>query len=149
MDMSYYKFRPFTRHSLVLLVGGFMIFVYGFVIHTWSPDGPRAASIELALKLAPLGFWGTLWSLTGLLSMVSSIWPVMSEKWGYTLLTAASSGWGAIYLTGLFVPGNSLGEMGGAILWNLIAFLWWATAGLMNPEKVIVVFEPEPTHGDG
>ena len=125
-----------------------MIFVYGFVIHTWSPDGPRAASITVALKLAPLDFWASLWSATGFFAMLSSKWPAVAEKWGYTLLTAASSGWAAVYLSGLIVPGNSLGETSGAIIWGLIAFLWWAVAGLMNPEKVIVVVEPEHTYGD-
>lgn len=148
MDVSDYKFRPFTRHSLVLLVGGFMLFVYGFVVHTWTPDGPRAASIAVALKLAPLDFWAVLWSCVGFFAMASSVWPAASEKWGYALLTAASSGWSAVYLTGLFISGNNVGEASGAIIWAVIAFLWWAVAGLMNPEKVVVVFEPEPTHGD-
>lgn len=149
MDVSCYKLRPFTRHSLVLLVSGFMMFVYGFLIHTWAPDGPRAASIGIALQIAPLSFWGALWGATGFFAMLSSMWPAAYEKWGYALLTAGSSGWSAVYLTGLFVPGNDLGELTGAVIWGLIGFLWWAVAGLINPDKVVVVFEPESTDGDG
>src|SRR5690606_16502453 len=97
-------FRPWRRHSLVLMVGGLVFALYGFNITQWHVDGPRAQGVQIAVDLVPsMTFWGSIWVFVGLLAMLSSRWPVMSENWGYAALTGWSLGWAATYFGGLIV----------------------------------------------
>ena len=145
-----YGLRPFQRHSMVLTVGGLIYILYGLVImRTWKPDGPRADAIRAGVDIFPLEVWGWMWVIVGVLSVLSARWPAYLDKWGYAVLTGFSAGWAAVYLAGLFFENNTLAESGGAIVWMLVSFLWWAIAGLMNPDRVVVIEVEVPTNGAG
>ena len=140
--------READRHSLVLLMGGLVYMIYGLIIVlTWLDDGPRASSITTITKFAPLDFWGTIWVVSGFLIIVSSRWPAMSEKWGDAALTGLAAGWGSVYFSGLFTGENNIAEAGGGLIWGLVAFLWWAVAGLtipLPPKEVLIFVDRTP-----
>lgn len=143
-----YGFRPYKRHSLVLTVAGLAYVIYGLLIlFTWEHEGPRASAISAGLSTAPLAFWGALFVLAGIVALVSSRWPAVSEKWGYVVLTGQSANWAAVYLAGLLFDNNTLAQTGGALLWGLLAFLCWALTGLMNPDDVVILEVEVPEDG--
>lgn len=136
--------RPFRRHSLVLLVSGFIYMGIGLSILTWVPYGPRWNALAVPLAVAPPEFWTGVFIFAGCLAVLSARWPVVHEKWGYSVLTGLSAGWAASYFVGYIIDqffSELLGEqsLSGGFVWALISFLWWATSGLVNPEDTIVV----------
>jgi hypothetical protein len=119
------------------MVAGVLYVLIGLSYIFGRPNTLRDASIVVLLQLLPLYGWGIVFVVVGVLTCVSSRWPPFHESWGYTILTGLSSMWMAAYLTGfLFYHAQSLS---GAILWGLVAFMWWAISGLLNPDKAGVM----------
>lgn len=141
-------FRPFRRHSLVLLVAG-LAYVFIGVTYIVTPlSHARAQALIVALHWAPINIWGSLWILVGALSIISSKWPPVVESWGYMVLTGFSAGWGATYLTGVIIGESPAGNISSAITWAMMAFMWWAISGLINPDRVaVMVVEKEVPGG--
>lgn len=140
----YFKLRPFKRHSLVLLVAGIVYVIQGFGLILTLPTSTRLEGLTVALLWFPLDFWGGVWIGVGLLATISSRWPPVFESWGYMVLTALASGWSATYLAGIVFFDTQMTNLSGVLGWGLVAFLWWAVSGLLNPDKEAVV-----THGSG
>lgn len=130
--------RPWKRHSTILMVVGFMFVLFGFGYIFSKPTEGRTASLQVILQVAPIQFWGTLFVLAGLLSMLSSKWPPLTETWGYMVLTGISSGWAATYFLGWAFFHSSVTNLGQSVVWSILAFMWWAISGLPNPEKIVV-----------
>jgi hypothetical protein len=128
--------RPWTRHSLVLLVAGAVYFSIGIVYFRTPENGPTWNALESAREWFPLHTWGFIWCLVGTLSMISSRWPPVAEKWGYMALTGLAGGWGVFYILGALFGDNGLGSTAVGLVWWLVAFLWWAISGLISPEKI-------------
>lgn len=148
LDHPKYGIRPFTQHSMVIVVGGLVYICIGLMmIMTWTYDGPRASAISAGLMVAPLGFWGSLWMFIGVAVVASSRWPNNKEKWGYTALAGMAGVWAAVYLAGLLFDNNTLSETGGAFSWGLVAFLWWAVARLANPDRTVIIEVEVPANG--
>ena len=70
----------------------------------------------------------------GGLALLSTRWPPANETWGYTTMSALATLWACAYLTAMPLGAPS-SNVGGFIVWALVAFLWWGVAGLRNPEK--------------
>lgn len=132
-------FRPFRRHSLVLLVAGLAYVFIGVSYIVIPLTHARAQALVVALHWAPIQFWGSTWMLVGALSIISSRWPPIVESWGYMVLTGFSAGWGATYLTGVIVGESPAGNLSSATVWALMAFMWWAISGLINPDRVAIM----------
>jgi hypothetical protein len=126
--------RPWKRHSLILMVGGFLYALIGFLFFQLPPNPGRESSLKVVLQVAPLEFWGSVFMFSGLLSMISSRWPPFSEKWGYMVLTGMSSGWASTYLLGVIFFDSPSGNWFQALVWSVLAFMWWAISGLSNPD---------------
>lgn len=141
---KYFKLRPFKRHSLVLLMAGTVYMLIGASYMINSLGQLQAESLVIALIWAPIKFWGGVWFGVGLLAVISSRWPPVFESWGYMVLTALSAGWSATYLMGMIVEHTPTTNLRSVAAWGLIAFLWWAVSGLLNPDK-----EAVQTHGTG
>lgn len=131
--------RPWTRHSMVLLVAGLVYVGVGLSLISNELTPGRAHSLAVALQIFPVEFWGWVWVLCGLMAVISSRWPAMAETWGYVVLTGLSSGWSATYLAGVVVTHSPRSNISSALVWGLVAFLWWAISGLVNPDKIVVV----------
>lgn len=133
----YIGMRPWTRHSLVLIVAGTVYICIG-VVYLNTPDrGPSGVSLTLARDLFPFNLWGLVWMLAGTLAILSARWPPKIETWGYMALTALSAGWGAFYILGVFfVEETTTGSLAVGFMWWLVAFLWWAISGLLSPELI-------------
>lgn len=131
--------RPWKRHSTILMVAGILYGFIGFQYITAQPSRIREASLIVVLQIAPLEFWGCVFLAAGILTSVSSRWPPFAEKWGYMVLTGLSGAWGAAYLTGVSfykAPASAISQI---ILWGLLAFIWWAISGLLNPDSTGVI----------
>lgn len=126
-------FRPWKRHSLVLLVAGFVYIATGVTFLLSDPTYDRREALHFALELMPIQGWGVVFILAGLLAIISSKWPPVSETWGYSVLTGLSAGWSAFYLTGIMFSTAPNGNLTGVLAWGLLAFMWWAISGLVNP----------------
>jgi len=134
----YWGLRPWKRHSTILMVVGFLYVLIGFLYIVSEPSKGRTQALAVVLQVAPIGFWGGVFMLAGALAMISSRWPPFSETWGYMVLTGLSAGWGATYLMGiLFFKAPSL-SYSQVLIWSILAFMWWAISGLLNPDKTAV-----------
>lgn len=129
--------RPWQRHSLVLSVAGtFYAFIgLAYVVNGTQPT--QVQNLRLALAIMPLDAWAVLWMVCGMMAIVSARWPTWSETWGYVALTLMASMWTGFYVAATLMNASTL-PISGAVVWALIAFLWWAISGLKNPI-------PEPT----
>lgn len=135
---KFWGVRPWKRHSLILTVGGFLYVVIG-ILYIRSPRSPaRDIALKVVLQVAPIEVWGSIFVLSGLLSMVSSCWPPSSEKWGYMVLTGMSSGWAATHLMGVLFFGSPSILLTQVLLWGILAFMWWGISGLSNPDVLVV-----------
>lgn len=136
--------RPWSRHGIILLVAGFIYAIVGVSYILAKPSSNRANSLEILLRIAPLSVWGGIFVLAGILTMLSSRWPIFAETWGYVVLTGLSTGWGSAYLMGILFAKAPWTNVNGFLLWGLLGFMWWAVSGLVNPEKVVVIDESRP-----
>lgn len=128
-------FRPWSRHSLVLVVAGATYMGIGIAYALTDPTS-RELRIPLALTGGSLVPWGVVFFAVGLLAILSSRWPPSSETWGYTSMSALSSLWSGFYLWGI-VLGAPLSTWSAVAIWGLVSMMWWAIAGLKNPELVV------------
>jgi hypothetical protein len=139
-------FRPWQRHGLVLMVGGLVyIFVGIAFLSVGELTEKQELSLIVALRVLPIDGWGTLFIVAGLLSCLSSRWPSFSETWGYTVLTGISAGWSSMYAAGYILGYAEIQNVTAALVWGLMAFMWWAISGLLNPPKEVVVMLNEST----
>lgn len=136
-EYEWLALRPWRRHSLVLLFAGVVYILFGVSCFTTTdiPE-PDRLMYELVLNLAPIPVWGALWFGTGLLGILSSRWPPASETWGYSALSGMATLWGSLVIASTFLGASSQALFNGLVFY-LLAFVWWAISGLVNPaEKV-------------
>lgn len=132
----WWGFRPWKRHSTILTVVGFLFVLVGISYTFGSSSQTREIALAVILQIAPIQFWGWLFILAGLSSMISAKWPLVTETWGYMVLTGLSSGWSATYLTTIIFFHAPLSNLTQVILWACLGFMWWAISGLPNPSKM-------------
>lgn len=130
--------RPWKRHSLVLMVAGIAYLCVGVTYAVTTPHRERVVALVIALKWAPMHVWGSVFIFAGVLSIISSRWPPVAETWGYMVLTGLSAGWSATYGLGVIFAHSPASNLSGCLLWGIMAFLWWAISGLLNPDKEAV-----------
>lgn len=135
-DYEWLALRPIQRHSWVLAVGGLIYIALGGVLALTDPTPQRTAGLKLALVLAPLEAWGTLWIVVGALAIVSSRWPPASKTWGYSAMTGLAACWAGVYLIGVLLLDTPGSGVTGALVYALLGFMWWAIAGLVNPDDI-------------
>lgn len=132
----YWGTRPWTRHSMVLMVAGFVYMAIGYAYFNAELTEDRREAIEVGLRWTNIQGWGIVFFLTGLSASISSRWPPVAEKWGYMVLTGLSAGWAAVYALSIIFSGSPVQNFTAVLLWGLMAFLWWAISGLLNPPAV-------------
>lgn len=131
--------RPFLRHSLVLLVAGTVYLAIGYSYLKAEPTDSRVDALYYAIKVMDYNNWGYVFMLVGVLSIISSRWPPISEKWGYFVLTGQSSAWAGFYVVGIIFHNSPVSNFSSVLSWSLIAFLWWAISGLVNPNALTML----------
>lgn len=120
------------------MVVGILYALIGFAYVTAPANKAREATLVVVLQIAPIQFWGGVFFVAGVLTSISSRWPPFAETWGYMLLTGLSAGWAAAYLLGILFFNAPTAGITAAVLWSLLAFMWWAISGLLNPDKTAV-----------
>jgi len=121
------------------MVGGSFYICTGF-IYIWStPTAARKQALIIALQWLPIEFWGSVFIVVGMMAIVSSRWPPVAETWGYMALAGFSAGWSATYALGVIFDDAPIGNLTATLQWGLLAFLWWALPGFVNPDKTVVV----------
>jgi hypothetical protein len=137
--------RPLQRHSLVLLVGGMVYIGLGWIFMTTEELSPvREATLALALEHAPLKTWGFIFVVAGILAVISARWPSFSDRWGYAILTGLASGWAGMYCLNYIFNYSHVRTLGYGMVWGLLAFMWWAISGLVNPAEIL---QEDDEHG--
>lgn len=138
MTAGLWHLRPWQRHSLVLLIGGLVYTTYGFYYLVTDDQARRGSALALAeaVALGHMAFWYTVWLIVGGLALVSTRWPPQSKTWGYTALSGLAACWGSVYLLSIVLLGAPTAGIGGALVWYLVAVLWWAISGLINPDDM-------------
>jgi uncharacterized membrane protein HdeD (DUF308 family) len=135
---KFWGLRPWKRHSTILMVAGVIYAIIGWV-YAFGPSNPlRDRALIILTQIAPVQVWGIIFLASGVATMISSRWPPLSEAWGYMLLAGISAAWCATYLLGLAFYDSSA-NLSGATLWGLLAFMWWAISGLLNPDRTAVI----------
>lgn len=137
-------FRPWQRHGLVQMVGGLAYLFLGVGFLTLGELSVRRSdSISVALSVAPVEFWAFVFIGAGALAVLSSRWPAFHDTWGYMVLVGLSAGWSGVYFTSYFLGPANINNIPYGVIWALLAFMWWAISGLVNPEKILVVEVPD------
>jgi hypothetical protein len=122
----------------VLLVAGLVYVLVGIAYIITEPRHSRDVALQIALDWWSLDAWGGVFIFSGLLAVLSSRWPPISETWGYFVLSGLSSGWAAFFATGVVFGDSPAANLSGALTWGLVGFLWWGISGLVNPTTVLL-----------
>ena len=137
--VDYWGIRKFKRHSLVLTVAGLVYMLVG-ITYIWAvPTQNRKIALAIAFEWFPIEFWGSVFIFVGLMAVISSRWPPISETWGYLPLTGLSAGWAATYAAGVIFDDSPIANLTGTLNWGLLAFVWWSISGFVSPDKTVVV----------
>lgn len=136
--------RPWKRHSLVLIVAGLVYIGIGISYILAEPTEARAQALHLAFFWLSADGWGVVFIFAGILAAISSRWPPISETWGYTVLTGLSAAWAGFYLMGIVIDESPLVNLSAVLSWGLIAFMWWAISGLVNPPVIVRLVGEDP-----
>lgn len=140
---DYLAFRPWQRHSLVVMVGGLIYIALGLSYMTMGELSERRAKVlVIALNLFPMTIWGIIFVVVGSLAVLSSRWPKFSETWGYAGLTSLAAVWSGVYLLGYIFGDAPYTNVMYGLVFGLVGFLWWGISGLLNPETVSEVVMP-------
>lgn len=126
--------RPWTRHSLVLAVAGGVYLAIGCTYFLAEPTEARHSALQIALNIASMRTWGVVWIAVGLAALLSSRWPPASKFWGYTLMATLACWWALCYFLGVALGAENQSTSGG-LVWLLVASLWLAIAGLVDPTE--------------
>lgn len=121
------------------MVAGILYTLVGVSYALSHPTPGRKQSLSFLLEIAPQQFWGGLFMLAGVLTSISSVWPPFAHTWGYMILTGLSAGWGAVYLMGMLFFSSPSTNITQVCLWGILAYMWWAISGLINPDEVVVI----------
>lgn len=135
----YLTLRPWTRHSLVLVVGGLIYIFVGLAKIITDIPSTRKDALVFALDLMPIEAWGVVFISLGLFAILTSRWPAFTKTWGYVALTSFSAAWGAFHIEGIILTDASSEALSSGLLWLFAAFMWWAVGGLVDPEPYSVV----------
>lgn len=135
----FWGLRPWKRHGLILMVSGTMYLIIGvqYIITQETPG--RRVALAAVLQVAPIQFWGGVFATCGVLAMISSRWPPVTETWGYIVLSGISAAWSTAYLAGIFWFDSPEQNTTQVMLWGGFAFMWWAVSGLLNPDRTAVI----------
>jgi hypothetical protein len=128
--------RPWRRHSFVLVVAGVVYICYGAALAAVPPSDVRLISFRLAVELMPTRAWGIVWIIVGLLAVASARWPPQSETWGYAAMSGLAAFWSAVIGLGIVFMDTPTQGITGVLVWALMAFMWWAISGLVNPDDI-------------
>lgn len=133
---SWLGLRPWQRHSLVLAVAGVVYIAIGVVYLAIGLTPDRATGLRVALRCTGGSIipWAIVWIVIGAMAITSTRWPPASKRWGYAALTSMAAMWGSIYGLGILILHTPIAGLSGAFVWYLVAFMWWAISGLMNPD---------------
>lgn len=139
LQRRYWGVRPWTRHSLVLLVAGLVYMAIGFTYYQAETSSSRELALSVILEYVEFKTWGIVFMLAGASAAISARYPPVAEKWGYMVLTGLSAGWAAAYAVGILVADSPWFNLTAVLLWSLVSFLWWAISGLLNPPAVFSI----------
>lgn len=130
--------RPWKRHSLVLAVAGVVYVAYGMNLVFGPGYASPRAGLAIPSEWFSLHAWGIVWIVVGLCAFASTRWPPASETWGYSAMSGLAAFWGAVFALGPFAQDAPLGAaIPGALIWSMVAFMWWGISGLRNPEDSV------------
>lgn len=137
-EYEWTRLRPWQKHSEVLAMAGVVYILVGlsYILIPIAPD--RRAALQVLAAHVPMRGWGVLWVSVGALALASTRWPPASKTWGYTLLTAVAALWSSAYLVGVLFLNAPPSGLLGALVWGLVAYLWYAVAGLANPDDLYI-----------
>jgi hypothetical protein len=121
------------------MVAGFGYMLNGIVYILSEPTRNSEIALVIAFEWFPIEFWGLVFVISGLIAVISSRWPPIAETWGYLPLTGLSAGWAATYAAGVILDDSPISNLSGTLTWGLLAFVWLAVPGLVNPDKTVVV----------
>lgn len=133
--------RPIRTHSLVLTVAGLVYIAIGITYLSAEPTPQRLQALKYALNFLNYNDWGYVWIFVGVLSIVSSRWPPVSETWGYMLLTGQGSAWSLFFAASIVFGEAPASNWTGVLSWGLLAFMWWAISRLVNPEVRLLLLD--------
>lgn len=136
---EWWALRPWRRHSMVLMFAGVVYIFFGLTSigsDLGGADPEVLESYKVLLAVLSLDAWGVMWIVVGCLAILSSRWPPASETWGYSALAGMSTLWGSMLSAGVLFGAPSQALSGGMV-WFLLAFIWWAISGLVNPAEIV------------
>lgn len=132
--LKWYAFKPWNRHSLILITTGFIYLAIGIMFSLQPATQLRAENLKFALAIMPYSGWAIGFMIVGVFTMITSRWPSMPKSLGYSTLTGWTAAWASFHIFGGAATGNTA-YIASGFAWGVIAFLWWAVSGLLAPPK--------------
>ncbi|QGJ88014.1 membrane protein [Gordonia phage Avazak] len=133
-EPKWYSFKPWNRHSLILITTGFIYVAIGIMFSLQEATQLREENLKFALIVMPYLGWAIGFMVVGVFTMITSRWPSMPKSLGYSALSGWTAAWAAFHIFGGAATGNTA-YIASGFAWGMIAFLWWAVSGLIAPPK--------------
>ncbi|QLF83749.1 hypothetical protein SEA_MAGEL_33 [Gordonia phage Magel] len=133
-EPKWYSFKPWNRHSLILVTTGFIYLAIGIIFSLQEATQLREENLKFALILMPYLGWAIGFMVVGVFTMITSRWPSMPKSLGYSALSGWTAAWASFHIFGGAATGNTA-YIASGFAWGMIAFLWWAVSGLTAPPR--------------
>ena len=125
-----------NQHSLILIAGGTYMMSIGWSYLFSAISVLRYRSLSVALNILPLEWWGGIFMAVGIAAWLFALVFKRKQVWGFTLLTGLSAAWGTVYILAIKEPPNVDFQVTQALMWYLLAIVWWGVAGLVSPKRL-------------
>ena len=102
------------RGAFLLLIGGIYA-VVGFAYAAFDLSPNATAAYAMALTLAPMHVWGTVWCLSGVCAAVTGFWPPSKDAWGFMVLAGWSALWAVLCACSTLFMASDRGWISGLI----------------------------------
>ncbi|QAU06269.1 hypothetical protein SEA_RICKMORE_34 [Gordonia phage Rickmore] len=131
---AWYKTKPWDRHGLILVTVGIIYTAIGIMYSLQPTTELRAQNLKYALSIMPYLGWCIGFVLVGILTVVTSRWPLAPKSLGYSVLSGWTAAWAGFHVIGGIAADNTA-YIASGFAWAMIGFLWWAISGLISPPK--------------
>lgn len=121
-----------------MLAGASLVYIgYGAGLVFMEPAEGKLVALRDLFMIAPPLVWGVLFALVGFFALLSTRWPRGHANWGYVVMCGWAAFWAGAYGIPLLFFGAQWDlSIPGALVWSMIAYLWWGISGLISPEMI-------------
>lgn len=123
------------RGAFLLLIGGIYAII-GFAYAAFDLSNSATAAFSMALTLAPIKVWGTIWCLSGVSAAATAWWPPGKDSWGFMVLTGWSMLWAGLCACSTLFLGSDRGWIS-ALVWGAFGGVCMIVSGMDREPRTV------------